>query len=134
MVKRGEIYLDYQFTYRAGNTEDKFLIILNKNYLPKQPVIVTPCTSNKANRNYNPGCNHRSSIFYLRANEDFFEKNTIVELFIVESIDEAIFEGKRSKRIIERYSSLQAANLQRLVGCLKDLKEDIRQELHPLLF
>lgn len=120
--------------YPAGNTEDKFLIVLNKIHLPTQAIIVTPCTTNKAQRNYNPGCNHKVPIFLLRPKEDFFENETVVQLFIIDAIEEVIFERKKSKKIIEYHASLNTSTVARLAKCLDEIKEDIPQDLHLFLF
>ena len=134
MVKRGEIFRDSQYTYPAGNTAEKFLIVLNKIHLPTQPIVVTPCTTNRRGKDYHPGCNHRSNIFYIRAHDDFFENETIVELYIVAPIDEKTFEERTSRKILEPYGSLNPQNISKLSKCLDELKMDISVDLHSLLF
>ena len=132
-MKRGEIYYDAQYTYAAGNTADKFLIVLNKLFLPDLPIVAIPTTTNKENKNYNPGCNHRSSIFYLRAKEDFFEKNTIVEIYILNAggvIPYSMFVQKQKAKTIEYSATLREDTIARLIKCIKEKKEDITEDLH----
>ncbi|MEK6755710.1 MAG: hypothetical protein AABZ02_06125, partial [Bacteroidota bacterium] len=125
---------DSLYSYPAGNTEEKFLIILSKIHLPSTPIVVTPCTTNKANRKYHPSCNHASTIFYLERNQDFFVNDTIVQLYIIDEIKSEKFEEKRQERIIELHASLKKETLQRLMKCVLELKEDIPESLHHLLF
>lgn len=136
-MKRGEIYYDAQYTYPAGNSADKFLIVLNKLFLPDLPIVAIPTTTNKENKNYNPGCNHRSSIFYLRAKEDFFEKNTIVEIYILNAggvIPYSMFVKKQKVKTIEYSATLREDTIARLMKCIKEKKEDITEDLHQYLF
>lgn len=136
-MKRGEIYFDAQYTYPAGNTVDKFLIVLNKLFLPNQPIIAIPTTTNKENKNYNPGCNHTSSIFYLKAKEDFFEKNTIIEIYILSVggvIPYPTFQEKQKAKTIEYTATLREGTIERLIKCIKDKKQDITEDLHQYLF
>lgn len=136
-MKRGEIYFDAQYTYPAGNTVDKFLIVLNKLFLPNLPIIAIPTTTNKENKKYNPGCNHRSSIFYLHAKEDFFEKNTIVEIYILSVggvIPYSTFVEKQKAKAIEYSATLREDTIARLIKCIKDKKQDITEDLHQYLF
>lgn len=134
MVKRGEIYRDSLYTYPAGNTEDKFLVVLNKIHLTSQPIIVTPCTTNKKQTSYKLGCNHKVPVFYFKAKEDFFENDTIVQLFIIDKIEETPFNTKRGRKIIEYHATLNKENIQRLIACIVQIKEDIPQNLYQFLF
>lgn len=137
MVKRGEIYYDLRYEYPNGHIVDKLIIILNKIHLPTQDVIAVPVTTHKTTRKYNPGCNHRSGIFYIEANKDFFTNNTCVQLFILNSgktITEKIFQEKLNSRTIIPKGMLKDDTSTKLVKCISDLKLDIPEYLHLYLF
>jgi hypothetical protein len=134
MVKQGEIYFDPSYTYPAGNTEDKLLIVLNKSYHTKNPIIIVPVKTDKANK-YKKGCNHRSYIFRIDANEDFFTENTLVQLDIANfPLDSSVFELKKEKQGLELMTSLKKETLALLMKCLAQLKQDINSDLHQHLF
>ena len=121
MVKQGEIYSDPYYTYPAGNTENKLLIVLNKIYIPAKPIIIIPVTTDKKN-SYKKGCNHNSYLFRIEANADFFTNNTLVQLFIANSTwDDPIFIKKKSQGL-SLQASLKNETLALLMKCLFQLK------------
>ncbi|MBU2635760.1 MAG: hypothetical protein KJ963_01545 [Bacteroidetes bacterium] len=137
MVKRGEIYYDLRYEYPLGNITDKLIIILNKIHLPSQDIIAVSATTPKSSHKYNPGCNHRSVIFYIEANKDFFTNNTCVQLFILNSgktITEKIFQERLDAKIIVPKGILKSETITRLIKCVTDLKFDVPEFLHPYLF
>lgn len=137
MVKRGQIYHDSQYIYPIGNIERKYLVILNKNHLPTQPIIAVPAHNPKNSKKYHPGCNHKVMQFFLRGTEDFFPSDTTLQLFILNSgniIDESQFEVKMNKHIIEFSGILQKDTIDKLAKCLEQIQNDIPEELHIYLF
>lgn len=137
MVKRRQIYHDSQYIYPAGNPERKYLVILNKIQLPTQPIIAVPAHNPKDSKKYHPGCNHKVMEFFLRGTEDFFPDDTSLQLFILNSgaiIAESQFEAKMNKGIIEFSGILQKDTIDKLAKCLKQIQDDIPEELHIYLF
>jgi hypothetical protein len=75
--------------------------------------------------------------FFLKASEDFFPKDTSLQLYILNSgdtISEDQFEEKRKNRIIEFSGKLQKATVDKLSKCLEQIKDDIPENLHRFLF
>lgn len=134
MVKQGEIYFDPYYTYPAGNTEDKLLIVLNKSYLPTQPIIIVPVKTDKFNR-YKKGCNHNSYLYRIEANEDFFTNNTLVQLDMANfTLDDSKFKLKKEENKLTFKGCLKRQTLALLMKCLSQLKQDINSDLHKYLF
>lgn len=134
MVKQGEVYYDPAYTYPAGNSEDKLLIVLNKSYTSSQPIIIVPVTTDKANK-YKKGCIHRSYLFRIEANEDFFDNNTLVQLMMVNHpVDSTLFLTKKQKQGVELMTVLKPETVVLIMKCLSQLKDDIDSELHQYLF
>jgi len=137
LVKRGDIFHDSQYLYPAGNIEQKYIIVLNKNHLPTQPVVAIPAHTDSSKRSYHPGCNHRSLIFLLKSKEDFFPNDTKLQIFILNNagfISESEFILKKDKGTIQYCSCLRQETAGRLMKCVKDLKDDVTQYLHQYLF
>jgi hypothetical protein len=137
LVQRGEIYRDSHYVYPAGNPEQKFIVVLNKDHLPSQPIIAITAHTDTARKKYNPGCNHRALIFYLRANEDFFPVDTMLQIYILCNagfISESEFRAKKRMGAIEFRSSLRQETVGRLMKCIKELKDDVAEHLHQYLF
>jgi len=75
--------------------------------------------------------------FFLKASEDFFPKDTSLQLYILNSgdtISEDQFEEKKKNRIIEFCGKLQKATVDKLSKCLEQIKDDIPENLHRFLF
>lgn len=134
MVKRGEVYFDPSYTYPAGNTEDKLLIVLNKSYSTSQPIVIIPVKTYKGNK-YKKGCIPRSYLYQIEANEDFFDHNTLVQLDMVNyPLDSSTFTLKKEKQGLELMTTLKPETVALILKCLAQLKEDINSDLHKYLF
>lgn len=137
MVKRGEIYHDSQYSYRAGNIQQKYIVILNNIHLPTQPIVAVPAHNPRSSKKYHPGCNHKVMEFFLRAGEDFFPKDTTLQLSLINTgltISEEQFEAKKNNRILTFSGSLQKATVEKLAKCLEQLKDDIPENLYTYLY
>jgi len=137
MVKAGEIYYDPQYVYPSGNMEDKLLIVLRETNSPNDPVILLPVTTNKGNQHYKDGCNKSKYIFYLRANEDFFVNNTIVQLHILNGItppSQSNFDKLIIRKSIQYKGKLRAETIYKLIECLQSMEMDIDSDIFRLIF
>lgn len=137
MVKKGEIYLHSQYTYPAGNTADKLLIVLKETSSPKDPVIIIPTTTNSTDKNYKDGCSKRDLPSYLNSKKDFFEKNTFLQLHTLngyEPIDQDEFDILIQRKIIEYKGSLTNVTFIDLLNCIKSKKDDIDMDIFASIF
>ncbi|MGA9406641.1 MAG: hypothetical protein WBW71_05865 [Bacteroidota bacterium] len=137
MVKAGEIYFNPCYEYPAGNIEDKLLVVLKTTSLPTDPVILIPTTTNKSNYPYRDGCNKNKYIFYLKAKQDFFVNNTIIQIYILNGAKFALqsqFDLSVKNKTIEHIGSLKSNTFQQLLDCIKSQKDDIDQDTYALLF
>ncbi|HTR80259.1 MAG TPA: hypothetical protein VMM58_01430 [Bacteroidota bacterium] len=137
MAKAGEIYFNPSYEYPAGNIEDKLLIVLKTTSLPTDPVILIPTTTNKKNNPYRDGCNKNKYIFYLKANQDFFVNNTIIQIYILNGAkfsSQNQFDLLVMNKTIEQKGFLKSNTFQQLLDCIKSLKDDIDQDTYALLF
>lgn len=137
MVKRGEIYLHSCYTYPAGNTADKLLIVLKETSSPKDPVIIIPTTTDDTGKNHKDGCSKRDLFYYLNAKKDFFEKNTIVQLHTLngyEPIDQASFDLLIQRKIVEHKGTLSVSTLNDLMNCIKSKKDDVDMDIFSSIF
>jgi hypothetical protein len=133
-VSRGEIWKDSYFQYPAGNIEEKFIVILNKIPAHHHPIIVIPATTIKKVHNYRHGCNHNRRVFYLKANEDFFEHDTLLQIYVITDISAEKFQEKIHRKVLNRTTSLNKKTIDILIKCIEELKVDIQEEYHQYIF
>lgn len=134
MVSRGEIYKDAQFTYPAGTTADKFIIVLNKFPSSHHPAIVIPATTVKKYSNYREGCNHHQRVFFLKAKKDFFENDTLLQIYVMTDISPDKFQEKLDRKVLEKVTNLNKRTIDNLMKCIEELKEDIQEEYYEYIF
>lgn len=134
MYQRGSIYFHPNYVYANGNTQDKLLVVLNKQHIDEQPVIIIPVTTDKNNK-YKKGCNASSYYFRIDANDDFFSNDSLLPLDLYyfkmdfNIITNKIKDGKMSFR-----AHLKQQTIDLLVNCLKQVKQDIDPEILQYLF
>jgi len=134
MVKRGEVYFDPCYTYKTGNIADKLLVVLNKLHLHDQPIIIVPVKTDKANK-YKKGCNHKSNLFRIEKNEDYFLENTLVPLDLeYYTMDVPIFAAKQQKGEMQFKANLKTETIASIIKCLEQIKQDISIELQKYIF
>ncbi|HEY5536235.1 MAG TPA: hypothetical protein VIL99_15025 [Ignavibacteria bacterium] len=135
MVKRGEIYLDKNFIYPAGNIDDKYLLIVNKAFQPGNPIFVATATTKFDSEKNKPGCNHRIFSFLLKANEDFFKEDTLLQLFIINyPLTEIYFTKKKQTGDIEFRAIMNNEVINKIMKCINEIKDDITSGYHKYLF
>jgi hypothetical protein len=135
LVKRGEIYLDKKFKYPAGNIDVKYILILNKSYYTGDPIFVATATTKFDKTKNKPGCNHRVYAFYLKSNEDFFPEDTLLQLSILNyPIEESVFLHKKNDGDIDFRAIMNEETINRIVKCIKEIRNDITSKFHGFLF
>jgi hypothetical protein len=134
LVSRGEIYKDSYFQYPTGNIEEKFIVVLNKFPATHRPIIVVPATTIKKVHNYRQGCNHLQRVFHLKAKDDFFEYDSLLQIYVITDLSPEKFREKLGRKILERITNLNNKTVKNLMRCIEDLKEDIQEEYHEYLF
>jgi hypothetical protein len=134
LVSRGEIYKDAQFTYPAGNITDKFIIVLNKIPSTHHPIIVIPVTTVDRRHKYREGCNHHQCVFFMKAKQDFFENDTLIQIYVMTDIPPDKFQEKLQRRVLEKVTHLNKNTVVHLMNCIENLKDDIQEEYHQYIF
>jgi len=139
LVLRGQVYRDLEYTYPDGGpTADKYIIVLNKNHLPTQPIIVVPTTTFRGEERFSAGCKS-SQEYHLPANQDCFADNTIIQLFVlglVADIAEDVFKSYQQTGRISKspVKVLHPGTIAAILACVKTMKEDVRQNYYTCLF
>jgi hypothetical protein len=136
LVRRGEIYLDKKFIYPvSGNIEDKYILILNKDYKSGDPIYLVTATTKFDKERNNPGCNHRVFLYWLKANEDYFKEDTVFQLFILlNPTTEALFNDKKNKNIIEFRTMLKEETVNKIIKCIKEIESDLTPGFQKYLY
>ena len=135
MLECGEIYLDKKFKYPVGNVENKYILILNKSYQTGNPIFVATATTKFNKGKFKHGCNHRVYAFYLKSNEDYFPEDTLLQLYILDyPINKQVFMDKKKNDEIEFRAKMNVQTINKILKCIKEIKDDLISDFHRYLF
>jgi len=140
LVLRGQVYKHWQYTYpETGNIAVKLIIVLNKIHLPTQPIIVVPVSTYKDEGAFCPGYKPSLQEYFLSANQDFFENDTRIQLYVLglkADISEDEFKKCQQNGIIskEPLGVLSKQTTAAILSCLELMEQDIRQDYSLHIF
>jgi hypothetical protein len=133
---RGEILYDKNFVYPDGGSPcDKLLLVVNKKHVSPEEVILIPAKTNTRNYPYVPNCNETEKAFYFDQQVGFYLKNTIIQLDQI--ISKPVVEIEQfitNTRIKQLCKSTTTEELNRILNCLKKMKDDIPGYIYDLVF
>ncbi len=134
--KRGEILFDPNFVYPDGGTPcDKILLVVNKKHTSPEDVIIIPAKTNIRNYPYKPNCNEVEKEFYFDKQIGFYKQNTVIQLYQIDSRPCAVIEDLITKKRIDRLNKFTVTEeINRILNCLKSIKDDIPLYIHDLVF
>jgi hypothetical protein len=134
-LRRGLIFYDTHFYYKDAKHEcDKLLLVLNKDHVIMQDVVIVPATTNKIDRPYNDGCNKEIRNFYFAKKIGFYSEKTIIQFDDAERIDAEEFERRIKAHEMKPMGYAQKLEIERIIACLKGVKEYMSDDLLELIF
>ncbi len=133
---RGEILYDKFFYYsKAKQYCDKLLLVLNKDHVETEDLVIIPATTNQDVSLLKHGCNESEKVFYFEKKIGFYDPPTVLQFEYIEVIDVEKLEGRIRRREIERKGKIiNAEEFGQIINCLKRLKDDIRLDAQKLIF
>lgn len=136
-LTRGDVYYDIEFVYEGSTTPcDKLLLIVNKNYQKDQDIIYIPCTTHRDHYKFKNGCNEIEKIFYFEKKIGFYDQNTNLQLYLINSFsDEEFNKHLLSGRIKQAEGKKTTTDeINQIINCLKKMKDDIEWYINDLIF
>ena len=136
-LSRGDVLYDIGFIYPGDTTPcDKLLLIVNKNYKDPQDVVFIPCTTHKDDHQYKTGCNEIEKVFYFNDKIGFYDSKTILQIYLIDSMTidtlNNLVNTGRIKQAKGKNTTTEEIN--RIINCLKNLKDDIAWYIQDLIF
>lgn len=131
MLIRGAIFLAENFVFSDNTTGIKLLVLLN-NPTPNNPYFLVKTTSQQHTKPKTQGCiENYYQAYFIYANDDFFEKDTWIQLDACFPTDSSYIELK-----LKHIGQLTPKTTDSIVKCFlkineQDLSQKIRNYLTP---
>lgn len=123
-MKAGDIFYCPKFEFKNGEIGKKLLILLN-NPTPenKQPYSICKTTSQPKNKSYKPYCQEEDNLFLLRAQADFFQTDTWLQLYELYLFTQEEFINLKFKNDLKPMGSLKDVTMRQIRNCIKKCKD-----------
>lgn len=125
-IRQGAVFFFKDFEFKDGETGDKLIVVLNKEYDPKKDLIICKTTSRQKFRNFQQGCNKKFNYFCFFKNQTPFKKHTWLLLDDLYSIEASKFLNARFQKKLNKIGDIEFSLLKGLIKCIKSL-EDIEE-------
>jgi hypothetical protein len=126
-LEKGTILFHTEFKFSNGETGEKLLIILNDPVPAKEPYLICRTTSQPGNKPKTPGCIAKKSLFFIASNQDFFIKDTWIQLYEIYSFEASEFLKDKFDGKLEIKGNLKELTIRQLLNCIRII-EDISAE------
>jgi hypothetical protein len=126
LLGKGSILLHKQFKFKNGELGEKLLILLNNPDPSLEPYLVCRVTSQEKNKIKKFGCQEGRSLFFLPANQDFFMRDTWVQLHEIYSFEPAGLIKDSLAGDLEIKGKLKDLTIRQVMTCIKKC-QDIRE-------
>jgi len=131
-LKKGSILYHEEFRFKNGEIGDKLLVLLNTPKLPSEPYLFCKVTSKQNGKSKIPGCHPSFSLFFIPGSEEFFNKDTWLQLYEIYPFDAAsVLQDSLTKQLIEK-GSLKSNTIKDLMNCISKIR-DIETEYKRLI-
>lgn len=132
-MEKGAILFHSKFRFTNGEEGEKLLIVLNNPNPAEEPYLVCRVTSQRGRKPKTPGCHEEHSLFFLPGREDFFEKDTWIQLHEIFSFNASEllrdhFDGRLNVR-----GNLKDLTIRQLMNCIRKIKDISRENKEMIL-
>jgi len=118
-MKKGDILYHTEFKFPDGTTSDKLLVILNTPDPIKEPFLVCTTTSQSRNKPKTPGCHSKESLFFIKANHDFFNKDTWLQFYQLYELDFKKLLKTKFDGLVKISGSLKEQTINEVINCIR---------------
>lgn len=126
-MDKGAILFHSKFRFIDGEEGEKLLIILNNPNPAKEPYLVCRVTSQGKNKPRARGCHEERSLFFLPGGQDFFEKDTWIQLHEIFSFNASELLQDHFGGKLRELGKLDDLTIRQLMNCIRKI-EDISRE------
>jgi len=118
-MKKGDILYHEQFKFSNGGISDKLLVILNTPQPTNDPYLIITTTSQSINKSQIPGCNLKESLFFIKANHDFFNKDTWLQFYQLYELDFKKLLKTKFDGLVKISGSLKEQTINEVINCIR---------------
>jgi len=123
-LKKGTILFHEKFKFKNGELGEKLLIVLNTPDLKKgEPYILCRTTSQEDNKPKTFGCHEKLSLFVLPAKQDFFEKDTWIQLHEVFPFEPTTLLQDHYNKQLSVLGKLKDLTIRQLMNCILKIRD-----------
>jgi hypothetical protein len=123
LLGKGSILFHRKFRFENGEIGEKLLILLNNPDPTQEPYLICRVTSQGKNKSKKFGCQEQKSLFFLPAKEDFFVKDTWVQLYEIYSFEPAGLISDHLAGHLEIKGNLKELTIRQLMNCIKKCQD-----------
>jgi len=123
-MNKGDILYHREFKFFNGDASNKLLVILNTPPKIEVPYLVSKTTSNQQNKPQDPGCHLRESLFLIKANYDFFKKDTWLQFYDLYELDGRDLLKDKFNGLVELCGTLREQTINEVLNCIRK-SEDV---------
>lgn len=122
-LEKGCILLHKKFEFKDGELGEKLIIILNSPDPSKEPYLVCRTTSQERSKPKTFGCQEELSLFFLPGGQDFFQKDTWIQLYEIfpfkaSTLLKDFFDGE-----LRVLGTLNQLTIRQLMNCIRKVKD-----------
>ena len=136
--RRGEVLYHRKFIYPGTSLAcDKLLLVVNKSHGDLDDVAIIPCKTKRKEDllPYKPWCDTAFQIFYFEKRIGFYNEGTLLQLHFIQTLSVEYLQQKIASGEIERLKNGATENeFNKIINCLKKIKDDIPIEIQELIF
>jgi hypothetical protein len=122
-LEKGTILFHERFRFKNGELGEKILIVLN-NPVPKtEPYLICRVTSQEKNKPKTFGCHENLSLFFLPPGQDFFEKDTWIQLHEIFPFEASTLLQDHFCGELNVLGKLKDLTVRQLINCIRKIKD-----------
>lgn len=122
-MKKGSILFHKEFSYKNGEIGEKLLVLLNEPKTPSEPYLFCRVTSQEKDKPKQPGCIPNLSLFFISERNDYFSKDTWLQLYDIYPFNAAsVLQDSLTKKMIVR-GNLKSSTIKNLMACISLIKD-----------
>lgn len=122
-MERGTILFHEEFRFRNGESGEKILIVLNTPDPNREPYLLCRVTSQGKNKPKTFGCHEDSSVFFLPAGQDFFDKDTWIQLHEIFSFEATTLLKDHFQKQLNVLGKFKELTFRQLLNCIRKIKD-----------
>jgi hypothetical protein len=123
-LEKGTILFHEKFRFKNGEIGEKLLLVLNTPDLKKRELyLLCRVTSQESNKPKTFGCHEELSLFFLPAKQDFFEKDTWIQLHEIFPFGANTLLQDHYDKQLTALGKLKDLTIRQLMNCIRKVRD-----------